>query len=78
MFYNAVQNIYCYYVDSIFETYAKHKNLSLEEMLIDFNYNINSDGTYTITSWKGTYFGAPTNSTFFIPDDNRVKVEGII
>lgn len=34
--------------------------ISIEHTLIDFNYTDNGDGTYTITSWKGTYNEEPS------------------
>lgn len=30
---------------------------TMEEILVDFEYTKNEDGTYTITDWKGTYNG---------------------
>ncbi len=39
--------------------------------LIDFNYEENEDGTYTLTSWKGTFNGEPSTE-IRIPNDPRV------
>lgn len=38
-----------------------------ENILIDFEYTDNGDGTYTITDWKGTYNGE-TSTEIIIPD----------
>jgi hypothetical protein len=37
------------------------------EMLRDFRYIVNNDGTYTLTEWKGTLNGETSNS-LVIPD----------
>lgn len=39
--------------------------------LIDFNYEENEDGTYTLTSWKGTFNGE-SSTEIRIPNDPRV------
>lgn len=41
------------------------------EMLIDFEYTKNSDGTVTLTAWKGTLNGAPSTE-LVIPDSDRI------
>ena len=41
------------------------------EMLIDFKYTKNSDGTATLTAWKGTLNGVPSTE-LVIPDDSRI------
>ena len=38
---------------------------TLEEALADFNYTANSDGTYTITGWKGTYNGVASTEIIY-------------
>lgn len=42
-------------------------------VLIDFNYTDNSDGTYTITGWKGTYNGE-TSTEIIIPNNGCIIV----
>ena len=44
---------------------------TLEEALADFNYTANSDGTYTITGWKGTRNGVASTEMVF-PNSNLV------
>lgn len=39
--------------------------------LIDFEYIENSDGTCTLTAWKGTLLGEPSTE-LVIPDENRI------
>ena len=39
----------------------------LVQALIDFEYIDNKDGTVTLTEWKGTYNGVPSN-TLAIPE----------
>ena len=41
--------------------------------LIDFNYTSNSDGTYTITDWKGTYNGQPSTK-IIIPNNKNINL----
>jgi hypothetical protein len=41
------------------------------EILIDFDYIKNNDGTATITGWKGTLNGEPSTE-LIIPDDERI------
>lgn len=41
--------------------------------LIDFNYITNSDGTYTITSWKGTLNGE-ASTEMIVPNNNKIIV----
>ena len=43
----------------------------IEKLLIDFGYNDNGDGTYTITEWKQTYNGV-SSTELIIPDDPRI------
>ena len=47
--------------------------LSLEELLVDFEYEDNGDGTATITEWKGTSNGASGNR-IIIPSDSRIII----
>lgn len=44
---------------------------TIEEALVDFNYTANSDGTYTITGWKGTRNGVASTEMVF-PNSNLV------
>lgn len=41
------------------------------DSLIDFEYTKNSDGTVTLTAWKGTLNGEPSTE-LVIPDSNRI------
>ena len=43
-------------------------------ILKDFTYNTNSDGTYTLTGWKGTKDGV-ASTEIVIPDNNSVIVD---
>lgn len=40
-------------------------------VLVDFDYTSNSDGTYTITGWKGTYNGV-SSTELIIPDNSLI------
>jgi hypothetical protein len=44
---------------------------SLDEILIDFDYIKNNDGTVIITGWKQTLNGKPSTE-LIIPDDERI------
>ena len=49
-------------------------NLSLHDFsLIDFNYTANDDGTYTLTSWKGTYNGKPS-TRIIVPNSELIII----
>jgi len=39
--------------------------------LKDFKYKSNSDGTYTLTEWKGTYNGEPSTE-IIVPDYDTI------
>lgn len=41
--------------------------------LVDFNYTVNEDGTYTLTSWKGTYNGEPS-TRIVVPNSKLIIV----
>lgn len=41
------------------------------DLLIDFEYIKNSDGTVTLTEWKGTYQGVPSTRVV-VPDSERI------
>ena len=41
--------------------------------LIDFNYTTNDDGTYTITSWKGTLNGEPSTE-MIVPNNSKIII----
>ena len=45
-----------------------------ENILIDFYYTKNSDGTYTLTAWKGTYNGEPSNKCFIPYTGGKVRI----
>ena len=45
--------------------------VSYEELLTDFEYAENDDGTYTLTEWKGTYNGEESTE-IIIPDDEQI------
>lgn len=44
-----------------------------EKELIDFDYIIEEDGTYTITGWKGTLNGEPSTE-ITVPDSNLINI----
>lgn len=46
----------------------------IEETLVDFDYTSNSDGTYTITGWKGTYNGE-TSTECIVPNSCLINIE---
>ena len=43
------------------------------DVLVDFEYTDNGDGTYTITGWKGTYNGEPSTE-MIIPNYENIIV----
>lgn len=61
-------------VSEVFEIYCVGYDVTVSinldigpEMLRDFRYIVNNDGTYTLTEWKGTLNGE-TSQTLVIPD----------
>lgn len=46
---------------------------TLEMALIDFEYTVNEDRTYTITSWKGTLNGEPSTK-MHIPNSELINI----
>ena len=46
-------------------------NPSIADILQDFDYINNGDGTYALTSWKGTANGVPSTE-IILPNDNRI------
>lgn len=46
---------------------------SAEELLVDFTYTTNDDGTYRITDWKGTYNGVESTE-LHVPNNSRIIV----
>lgn len=46
---------------------------SIKDLLIDFKYTDNGNGTYTITDWKGTYNGVYSNE-LIVPDSDKIIV----
>jgi hypothetical protein len=60
------------------KTYIENINISIspfnpKEVLIDFYYTTNEDGTYTITNWKGTYNGV-SSTKIIVPDNALIKI----
>ena len=43
----------------------------IADLLQDFEYTNNGNGTYTLTAWKGTYNGVASTECI-IPDDSRI------
>ena len=62
-------------LETLLATKSSNSNIRvsapLSEVLIDFDYTENSDGTATITSWKGTLNGV-TSTELVVPDDFRI------
>ena len=46
----------------------------LSQDLIDFNYTINSDNTYTLISWKGTTNGVTNGTEIIIPSNKNINI----
>lgn len=57
-------------VDGVWK--LKYYNFDFSGALIDFEYINNGDVTYTITDWKRTYQGEPSNRCV-IPDYDWIK-----
>jgi hypothetical protein len=49
--------------------------VSMDFILQDFEYTANSDGTYTITAWKGTTNGEPGNDIIIPETGGKVVLE---
>jgi hypothetical protein len=47
--------------------------IDLSDILIDFTYVIEPNGTYLLTGWKGTYNGEPSTK-IVIPDNPYIKL----
>ena len=47
--------------------------ISMEDLLIDFYYTVNDDGTYTITAWKETLNGVPSTE-MVVPNNKLIKI----
>ena len=45
---------------------------SLDELLIDFDYTVNEDGTYNLTDWKKTLNGVSNDNKILIPNTNKI------
>lgn len=45
--------------------------VKFDETPVDFEYTKNSDGTYTLTAWKGTLNGV-ASTELVVPDDQRI------
>ena len=50
-----------------------YSNIDLSDILIDFTYTVESDGTHLLTGWKGTYNGEPSTK-IVIPDNPYIKL----
>lgn len=49
-------------------------NIDLSDILIDFTYVVESDGTHVLKAWKGTYNGEPS-TIMAIPDNEYIRIE---
>ena len=47
--------------------------IPMEDVLIDFEYTVNADGTYTITAWKGTLNGEPSTE-MVVPNSSLIYI----
>ena len=47
--------------------------IPIEDVLTDFQYIKNDDGTYTLTAWKGTLNGEPSTE-LVVPDSNLIQI----
>lgn len=68
------------HVDIIYEecgiVHTTTTNIALQtvaEMLVDFEYTANADGTYTLTEWKETVNGV-TRTELIVPDNDKIIV----
>lgn len=58
------------------EVYTTSTTIGLKgiaDVLIDFEYTPNGDGTYTLTSWSGTLDGQPSTE-LIVPDNDKLIV----
>lgn len=58
------------------QVYTTSTTISIKgiaDLLADFTFTANSDGTYTITSWNETLDGQPSTE-FIVPDSDRIIV----
>lgn len=53
--------------------YVGNKIIDIETALIDFDYIVEEDGTYTLTDWKGTYNGE-TSTRCIIPNSILIRL----
>jgi hypothetical protein len=72
VYYNATRNIYIYPVANVYNVYNDN-NVNVTSLLQDFTYESNSNGTYTLTGWKGTLNGV-TSTQCVIPNSNLIIV----
>ena len=47
---------------------------TLEQALVDFEYIINNDGTYTLTEWKQTLNGNPSQDKLILPNSKIIRL----
>ena len=57
--------------DNTFTTTLELEIASVEDLLIDFEYIDNKDGTYTLTAWKQTLNGEPSTECI-IPSNSNI------
>lgn len=55
----------------VITVYACWMSKEEQNLITDFNYIKNKDGTYTITNWKGTYQGV-SSKELIIPDFSKI------
>lgn len=70
-YYNTYHNIYICPVANVYDAYENEYNIARK--LVDFTYDENEDGTYTITGWKGTYHGIESTECI-VPDSNMIRI----
>lgn len=61
------------YKGSTYTASMKLNVTTMAEILVDFEYMNNGDGTYTLTDWKGTLNGK-ASTEIIVPDNNRIIV----
>lgn len=47
---------------------------TLEQALVDFEYIVNGDGTFTLTEWKETFNGNPSQDKLVIPNSAKIRL----
>lgn len=56
-----------------YTTIVTVKILTMEDILVDFTYTANDDGTYTLNTWKGTLNGEPSTE-IVVPDNPKIEI----